>query len=64
MHSRKDIFAMIGHAYFRNSEARHEPGTGLELALEEMAARRWKTEALRRARLPSHADQGSKKESS
>jgi hypothetical protein len=39
-----------GHSYFLGSEDRYEKGTGLELALNEMAARRRKTEALRAAR--------------
>jgi hypothetical protein len=59
---KKDVSGMIGHPYFRGSEERHEPGTGLELALEELAARKRKTEALRRARLPVRLDQNSKKE--
>lgn len=56
MLKRKDVSAMIGHPYFRASEGRHEAGTGLELALEEIAARKRKTEALRAARLGADAN--------
>jgi hypothetical protein len=50
MRARRDVSAMLGHPYFRGSEDRHEPGTGLELALDEMEASRRKTESLRAAR--------------
>ena len=50
MHIRKDVSDKIGHPYFRGSEERHEPGSGLRLALEEMAARKRRSAELRVAR--------------
>ena len=51
MRKAKDVKHMIGHPYFVGSEARHQEGTGLELALEEIEARKRKTETLRAARI-------------
>jgi hypothetical protein len=50
MRIRKDVSDMIGHSYFRGSEERHEPGSGLRLALEEMAARKRRSAELRAER--------------
>lgn len=50
MHKPRDVSHMVGHPYFRGLEERHEKGTGLELALEEMAARRLKSAELRAER--------------
>lgn len=51
MKSTRDISANITHPYFRETEQRYEKGSGLDLALDEMAARKAKSEALRAARL-------------
>ena len=39
MHKHRDVSHIVDHPYFRGLEERHEKGTGLVLALEEMAAR-------------------------
>jgi hypothetical protein len=50
MRQSKDVSEMVGHPYFRDSEERHEPGSGLRLALEEMAARKRRSAELRAQR--------------
>lgn len=48
--SKEQIYERVAHPYFRETEPRYERGSGLELALGEMEARRRKTEALREVR--------------
>lgn len=49
--SKEEIEERISHPYFRETEQRFEKGSGLDIALNEMEARRRKSEALRAARL-------------
>lgn len=48
--TQEEIIERIGHSYFRETEPRYEKGSGLQLALDEMEARRRKSETLRAAR--------------
>jgi hypothetical protein len=50
MQPKHDIDERKAHVYFRGAEERHAKGSGLEVALDEMAERRRKTDALRAAR--------------